>query len=86
MMASRYSVAQSSSVAVLTRGSTARVASSPRTSQPASSSISTSGFKCVAAQARSTSKVSAAPQTPVRRILAFSTTVLAMASAAARST
>ena len=34
--------------------------------------LSTSGARCVAAQARSTSSVSAAPQTPVRRILAFS--------------
>ena len=49
MMASRYSVAQSSSVASLTRFSTACVASSPRISQPASISMSTSGLRCVAA-------------------------------------
>ena len=73
MMASRYSVDQSSSLAGLTRGSAARVASSPRTSQPASISMATSGSRCVGATARSTSSVSAAPQTPVRRILALST-------------
>ena len=73
MMASRYSVDQSSSVAGLTRLSTACVALSPRISQPASISISTSGLRCVAAAARSISSVSAAPQTPVRRILALST-------------
>ena len=44
-MASRYSVDQSSSVAGLTRLSTACVALSPRISQPASISISTSGLR-----------------------------------------
>ena len=39
MMASRYSVDQSSSLAGFTRGSTGCTAASPRTSQPASSSI-----------------------------------------------
>ena len=39
MMASRYSVDQSSSLAGLTRVSAARVSASPRTSQPASISI-----------------------------------------------
>ena len=86
MMASRYSVDQSSSVAGLTRLSTACAALSPRISQPASISISTSGLRCVAAAARSTSSVSAAPQTPVRRILALSTIFLAMSSEAALST
>ena len=56
------------------------VASSPRTSQPASSSMATSGLRCVDAAARSTSSVSAAPQTPVRRILALSTIDFAMSS------
>ena len=39
--------------------------------------------RCVAAQPRSTSKVSAAPQTPVRRSLAFSTIARAIARSAA---
>src|SRR5262245_13644679 len=51
MTASRYSVDQSSSLAGLTRPSTARVASSPRTSQPASSNMVTSGARCVGATA-----------------------------------
>src|ERR1700688_4767771 len=46
MMASRYSVDQSSSAAGLTRLSTANVALSPRISQPASISISISGLRC----------------------------------------
>ena len=79
-MASRYSVDQSASLAGFTRGSVFCTAASPRTSQPASSSIATSGFRCVPAAARSTSRVSAAPQTPVRRILAFSTMLFAMSS------
>src|SRR5262245_4581814 len=86
MTASRYSVDQSSSLAGFTRRSTARVASSPRTSQPASSSMVTSGLRCVDATAPSTSSVSAAPQTPVRRILALSRIVRAMSSFAAPST
>src|SRR5262249_6540440 len=86
MTASRYSVDQSSSLAGFTRRSTARVASSPRTSQPASSSMVTSGLRCVDATAGSTSSVSAAPQTPVRRILALSRIVRAMSSFAALST
>ena len=81
-MLSRYSVRQSSSVAGVTRGSTACVASSPQTVQPASSSIVTRGFRCVPAQARSTSRVSAAPQTPVRRIFALSTMRFAIARSA----
>ena len=85
MMASRYSVDQSSSLAAFTRASTARVASSPRTSQPASSSMVTSGCKMRRRRrARSTSSVSAAPHTPVRRILALSTIDFAMSSFAAR--
>src|SRR6185312_13170687 len=45
MMASSYSVSQSSSEAGFTRVSIFCTASSPRTSQPASISISTSGFR-----------------------------------------
>ena len=86
MIASRYSVDQSSSLAGFTRASALRAASSPRTSQPASSSMVTSGLRCVGATARSTSSVSAAPQTPVRRILALSTIDFAMSSEAALST
>ncbi len=84
MIASRYSADQSSSAAGVTRGSAARTAASPRTAQPASSSIPISGPRCVAAHARSTSSVSAAPQTPVRRILALSTMRFAISSSAAR--
>jgi len=53
---------------------------------PASISISTSGRRWVGTAAASTSSVSAAPHTPVRRIFALSTIDLAMASEAALST
>src|SRR6266704_1759909 len=81
MIASRYSVSQSSSEAGFTRASIRCTASSPRTSQPESISISTSGLRLAFALARSTSRVSAAPQTPVRRILALSTMDFAIQSA-----
>ena len=45
MMASRYSVDQSCSVAAFTRASALRAAASPRTSQPASSNPSTSACR-----------------------------------------
>ena len=86
MIASSYSVSQSSSEAGFTLLSTRCTASSPRTSQPASISIWTSGLRLVAAPARSTSKVSAAPQTPGRRILALSTIDFAISRLAERST
>src|SRR5581483_11025216 len=86
MIASRYSVGQSCSVAALARESALRTASSPRTSQPASISMATRGLRYVAAAARSTSNVSAAPHTPVRRILALSTIDFAMSRSAALST
>ena len=72
-MASRYSVDQSSSVAGLAAGKIARTASSPRISQPAFARSSRIGkaMRCQRRRGRSAS-VSAAPQTPVRRILAFS--------------
>ena len=72
-MASRYSVVQSSSLAGSAAGSSARVAASPRISQPAACRSARIGGRCVAATARSTSSVSVAPHTPVRRILALST-------------
>ena len=52
MIASRYSVDQSSSEAASTRGSTACVAGSPRTAQPAAMRSPTRGARCVAAQGR----------------------------------
>ena len=73
MIASRYSVRQSSSVAGFTRGSASRAAASPRTSQPAAISALMSGASMARRRARWTSSVSAAPQTPVRRILALTT-------------
>ena len=51
MMASRYSVAQSASVAGLTRASAFCAAASPRTSQPASSSALTSAGRIVGRRA-----------------------------------
>ena len=60
MMASRYSVDQSSSLADFTLESARCVSGSPLTSQPASISVSTSGTRWVGAAARSTSSVSAA--------------------------
>ena len=45
----------------------------------------TSGFRLALAAARSTSSVSAAPQTPVRHILAFSTIDFAMSGLAEAS-
>ena len=50
MMVSRYSVDQSASLAGFTRASAFCTAASPRTSQPASSSISISGLRWVAAR------------------------------------
>src|ERR1700738_896503 len=61
MMASSYSVSQSSSEAGFTLLSTRCTASSPRTSQPASISISTSGLRLPPAPARSTKKGPAGP-------------------------
>ena len=72
-MASRYSVDQSCSVAGLTRVSACCAAASPRTSQPASSSAATSAASTPLGAALSTSSVSVAPHTPVRRILALTT-------------
>ena len=86
MIASRYSVYQSSSRAGCTRASTRCTVASPRTSQPASSRSVTIGARCVPAQASSTSSVSAAPQMPVRRILALSAMARAMRRSASRST
>src|SRR3984885_9244148 len=78
MMASRYSVDQSASVAGLTRRSASRAASSPRTSQPAAMSSLISVPRCSGGQAWSISSVSAAPQTPVRRILALGMILIAV--------
>ena len=84
MIASRNSVGQSSSLAASRRQSAACVVGSPRTSQPASISVSTQRRQMrVARPSRSTSSVSAAPQTPVRRILALSTICFAMSRSAA---
>src|SRR5207237_243555 len=49
MMASRYSVLQSSAVAAVTRGSAAWTTPSPRTAPPASSRMRTRGAKSVEA-------------------------------------
>ena len=74
MMASRYSVDQSSSVAGLARGTGARTvvvaAHFAAGLAPARRASAPDGWR---ATARSTSSVSAAPQTPVRRILALRT-------------
>ena len=86
MMASRYSVFQSSSVAGTTLSSTAQVAASPRTSQPAAIRSSMMGGRQVPAMRLSTSRVSVVPQIPVRRILALRTTLRAMSASAAAST
>ena len=59
MIASRYSVVQSASVAATAFGNTARTSSVARISQPALASASRIGTRCVAATARSTSSVSA---------------------------
>ena len=86
MIASRYSVDQSSSVAGFTRaidGLRRRIA------PDLAAGVEQHGDqrrKCVAAAARSTSRVSAAPHTPVRRILALSTIVFAISRSAALST
>ncbi len=85
MMASRYSVDQSASLAGFARGSAAHTSASPRTSQPAAIRSSSTGLRWVAATLRSTSRVSAAPQMPGRRILAFSVTLRAMSRSAAPS-
>ena len=85
MIASRYSVVQSSSVAGFDAGQHgAHLVASPRISQPASRSASRSGARCCRATARSTSSVSAAPQMPVRRILALTTICSAMSRSAER--
>ena len=83
MIASRYSVRQSSSVAAVTRGSARLAAASPRTAQPASISATISGRSMLGAAERWTSSVSAAPQTPVRRILALTTILSALSRSAA---
>jgi hypothetical protein len=57
-----------------------------RISQPASVSASIRGNRCVPIAALSTSKVSAAPHTPVLRILALTTMLLAMSRSAVAST
>ena len=66
-----------------TRGSAARAAASPRTAQPARISASISGLSRRAAAVRWTSSVSAAPQTPVRRIFALTTILNALSRSAA---
>ena len=86
MMASRNSFGQSSSVAGFTRGY--RRAASPDRPAPRSRPRSASrpaAPRCVGAALRSTSSVSAAPHTPVRRILALSTIFFAMSRSAARA-
>ena len=69
-------------VAGCTRGSMACSSWSPRNSQPASTSASAMPCQWVSSAARSISRVSAAPQMPVRRIFAFSVTSRAMAGCA----
>ncbi len=78
MMASRYSVDQSASVAGVTRGSAASAAASPRTAQPASSSAFTSAGKYVLGGIPVDESVSAEPHTPVRRSLALTAMRLAI--------
>ena len=76
MIASRYSVGQSSSVAGFARASALRA---PRRRGPRSRRRAASrpaAGSSVGATARSTSSVSVAPQTPVRRILALSDDLL----------
>ena len=82
----RYSVRQSFSVAGVALGSRFCTSPSPRTSQPSSCSFASTGIRCVSSAARSTRRVSAAPQTLTRRILALATTSRAMAMSASRST
>ena len=86
MMGSRYSVSQSAGFAATTRSSSARVASSPRASQPAAMRSSRIAGRWLSATFLSTSRVSAAPQMPGRRILALSVTLRAMPRSAAPST
>ena len=86
MTASRYSVDQSSAAASFVSSQRAMTVSSPRISQPFSARACRIGGRWVAAQARSTSSVSAAPQMPVRRILALVTMATAMAGSADLST
>jgi len=83
MMASRYSVSQSCSLAGVTRGcgQRRRVA---RTRRRREQHVD-KRRQMRRAQARSTSSVSAAPQTPVRRILALSTILLAISRSAAHA-
>ena len=85
MIASRYSVPQSAASAGTTRESSARARSSPRTSQPASNSGSRIAGSA-SSMALSTRSVSAAPQIPVRRILALKVTSRAVAGSAAACT
>ena len=70
MIMSRNSRPQSSSPAGTTPGSASR-SSSPRTSTPASTRSVTNGAPSASKNARSISRHSAAPQIPVRRVLAF---------------
>ena len=72
--------------AVLTTGSLTGAADLLNISQPASSKARTTGARCVATHARSTSSVSAAPQMPVRRILALTAIAIAISGFADRST
>ncbi len=82
---SRYSVRQSFSVAGIMEGTSARAASSPRSSQPAAARSAAMGGSRRSAPARSTSRVSAAPHTETRRILAFTAIARALPRSAALS-
>ena len=86
MTGARYSVRQSFSVAGSAWASRFRTSPSPRTSQPSSCSLASTGIRWVSSAARSISRVSAAPQTLTRRILALATRSRAMATSASRST
>ncbi|PAV66665.1 hypothetical protein WR25_13308 [Diploscapter pachys] len=83
-IASRYSVSQSSALTGTTMSPNAASTGSPRTSHPACCSAVTNAAG--AAKSRSISSVSIAPQMPVRRILASSTTRSAIAGSAEPST
>ena len=77
MMASRYSVSQSSSVAGFTRIDLLHGVVAAHLAAGIDQHLD-QRLQRSRQPARSTSRVSAAPQTPVRRILAFSTIDLAM--------
>ncbi|MNT63450.1 hypothetical protein D3C72_2012670 [compost metagenome] len=86
MMASRYSVRQSSSVAGLKPGWIFSTVGEAWISQPASVSASRRGMRWVPIAALSTRRVSAAPQMPVRRIFELTTMRVAMPTSAEAST